>query len=114
MGVVSTTALATSTTTATSKITTGFAIVVSTAFLLRSIKRKYFSPTIKCKLSCPCGKVQGEINAKYEDSIRIYCYCDDCRTYARYIASLGKKEDTTIGQEYGTFFCLKILLFFDG
>jgi len=69
------------------------------ALILRAVKRR-LSPDICCKLSCKCGKVEGTICAKKEDSIRIYCYCEDCRRYARYIAGLGNKEDATIG-EYG-------------
>lgn len=68
--------------------------------VLRAIKRA-FSPTIHCKLSCQCGKIQGHINAKWEDSIRIHCYCTDCRSYANYIAKLGNHEETTIGKPHG-------------
>mmetsp|Transcript_20251 Transcript_20251/g.48250 ORF Transcript_20251/g.48250 Transcript_20251/m.48250 type:complete len:258 (+) Transcript_20251:85-858(+) len=85
--------------------------IVVSALILRAIKRRYFSPTICCKLSCQCGKIQGRVCAKWEDSIRIWCYCDDCRQYADYVANLqvqqhGKKKNITqpkpiYGEEYG-------------
>ena len=76
------------------------AATTGAALILRAIKRA-FSPTIKCHLSCECGKIQGNVRAKWEDSIRIYCYCKECRLYANYIASLGNKQDKTIGMPYG-------------
>jgi Family of unknown function (DUF6151) len=96
--------------TATALIATVGAFVV-----LRRIKRS-FSPKIQSKLKCRCGKVQGEVSAKAEDSLRLYCYCKDCQNYAQFldrenplIASCGEshivqvcKSDVFIhqGQEY--------------
>ena len=72
------------------------AVVVSAAtatvgLILRAMKRS-FSPTVHAKLSCRCGKIQGEICAKKDDSVRLHCYCEDCRNYAQTIANL---DDTT-------------------
>ena len=61
-------------------------------FILRTIKRS-LSPTIRAKLSCRCGSLQGEICAKQEDSVRLHCYCEDCRTYANVIANLDDNKD---------------------
>ncbi|CAB9507291.1 expressed unknown protein [Seminavis robusta] len=90
-------------TSSTPTLTTALTAVAATAgvaIVLRAIKR-HFSPTISSKLQCKCGKIQGHVHAKYEDSARIYCYCQDCRDYANYIASLGGNKDETIGKEFG-------------
>lgn len=56
--------------------------------MVRAVKRSK-SPIIESKLSCKCGSIQGKISAKKEDSLRIYCYCTDCRAYATAIGGLG-------------------------
>lgn len=71
------------------------ATTVGVLLVGRAIKRSFFSPTIECKLQCPCGSIQGTLRAKREDSIRINCYCEDCRQYAKFIASLGTEKDCT-------------------
>ena len=77
--------------------------LASTTIVLLVVRviRRQFSPIICSKLSCRCGKIQGQVCAKREDSIRIYCYCKDCRQYAKFIAHLGNQEDTTIGKPRG-------------
>lgn len=74
---------------------------IGTALLLRAVKRS-FSPEITCKLSCQCGKIQGQVVAKREDSIRIHCHCSDCRMYAAFVASLSnnKTRDSYWGKDY--------------
>lgn len=71
--------------------------VIGTALVLRAIKRSV-SPEIRCKLKCKCGKVEGCVKAKKEDSIRIHCFCEDCRVYARFVAAQGNHEEETIGK----------------
>ncbi|CAJ1328657.1 unnamed protein product [Effrenium voratum] len=73
------------------------AVAVTTLLVLRALRRR-LSPVITSKLACRCGKVQGEISAIRQDSMRIHCYCGDCRQYARFIANLGKQEEKTIGE----------------
>ena len=73
------------------------AAAISTLLVLRALRRRA-SPIITSKLACRCGKIQGEISAIHQDSIRINCYCSDCRQYAKFIASLGQQDDTTIGE----------------
>ena len=73
------------------------AAAVTTLLALRALRRR-LSPQITSKLACRCGQIQGEISAIRQDSIRIHCYCEDCRQYARFIAGLGKQDDTTIGE----------------
>ncbi|CAE7620237.1 unnamed protein product [Symbiodinium natans] len=77
----------------------GVGAAVTTLLVLRALRRR-LSPVVTSKLACRCGKIQGEISAIRQDSIRIHCYCGDCREYAKFIASLGEQGDTTIG-EYG-------------
>jgi Family of unknown function (DUF6151) len=89
-----------STSTLTTALTVA-AVTAGAAIVVRTVRRHYFSPTITCKLSCRCGQIQGTVSAKKEDSAFIYCYCQDCRDYATFIAQLGGKPDTTIGKEYG-------------
>lgn len=83
-----------------SLVITAAGAVAATVLTMRAIKR-YWSPTIECQLKCQCGKIEGTISAKKEDSIRIVCYCEDCRQYAKFIAGLGNHPDTTIGQPHG-------------
>ena len=78
----------------------GASSTVAVALVLRAIKRR-FSPTITCRLKCQCGAVQGEIRAKHEDSIRIYCFCQDCRDYAKFCQSQSKNAPNTIGMPCG-------------
>eukprot|EP00980_Cylindrotheca_fusiformis_P000151 scaffold24_cov128-Cylindrotheca_fusiformis.AAC.24 len=59
------------------------------AIVIRTVKRSK-SPVIVCKLACPCGAIQGKVCAKREDSLRLYCFCRDCRNYATAIAEQGK------------------------
>ena len=66
--------------------------VVATTLLLRAMKRK-FSPAICCKLRCKCGNIQGQVCAKREDSIRIWCFCDDCREYADFVAAQQRQDN---------------------
>ena len=73
------------------------AATVVTMLALRALRRRW-SPVITSKLSCRCGKIQGEVSAIRQDSIRINCYCADCREYATFIASLGNQDETTIGK----------------
>lgn len=86
----------------TSPLTVAGAVAAAAgvALALRAIKRS-FSPMIRSELSCRCGRIRGTISAKREDSIRIYCYCEDCRQYARFIAQLGDRADETIGKPHG-------------
>ena len=73
----------------------------ATALLVRAIRRA-LSPTHTTHLSCRCGQIQGTVTAKRQDSICIYCYCQDCRDYAHFIAERrGNQPDTTIGQPHG-------------
>jgi hypothetical protein len=44
--------------------------------------------------------VQGYIAAKREDSLRIWCFCQDCRDYADFVASQDIKAENVVG-EYG-------------
>jgi Family of unknown function (DUF6151) len=81
-------------------VLTAVAVTAAAAIVIRTIRR-YFSPIITCKLSCRCGQIQGTVSAKKEDSTFLYCYCQDCRDYATFVAKLGGKPDTTIGTEYG-------------
>jgi len=48
-------------------------------------------------LQCECGKIRGEIQAIKEDSMRLDCYCEDCRNYATFVAKEGKRTEKTIG-----------------
>lgn len=86
--------------TSASSVAAAAAAVAATVLTLRAIKR-YRSPTIDCQLRCRCGKIEGTISAKREDSIRIACYCADCRQYARFLAKQSNHEETTIGQPHG-------------
>jgi hypothetical protein len=43
---------------------------------------------IEAKLSCQCGAIQGKVCAKREDSMRLYCYCNDCRGFTNAIAAI--------------------------
>jgi hypothetical protein len=84
----------------TQTLTTTTAICASTiavALVGRYIKRQR-SPKIHSKLQCPCGSVQGYIQCIHEDSIRLWCFCDDCREYAEFVASQG---GTSVVGEYG-------------
>ncbi|KAG7352615.1 hypothetical protein IV203_008663 [Nitzschia inconspicua] len=81
-------------------ISTTIAVVaISAACIWRTIRRSR-SPVIQCKLSCNCGKVQGYIAAKREDSIRIWCFCQDCQDYGAFVASQDKHAKNIVG-EYG-------------
>jgi Family of unknown function (DUF6151) len=81
--------------------TTAIAAVgtIAAAWIWRTVQRRK-SPVIRCKLSCNCGKVQGYIAAKREDTIRIWCFCQDCRDYGAFVASLSKTAKNIVG-EYG-------------
>lgn len=72
---------------------------IALALMFRAIKRQR-SPVIHCKLSCKCGTVQGYIAAKREDTIRIWCFCQDCRDYADFVASQDSAAENIVG-EYG-------------
>ena len=73
-------------------VSVALAATAGVALVLRAVKRS-FSPTIRAKLSCRCGAVQGEICAKKEDSIRLHCYCEDCQNYAKAISDLDSKDN---------------------
>lgn len=84
---------------------TGVALVavgtaLGLALLGRAIRRSR-SPTIVCHIECECGKIAGTVSAKKEDSIRINCYCGQCRQYAHWVAAQGNKEDQSIGYPHG-------------
>ena len=68
--------------------------LATTILVVRAVKRS-FSPNITSKLACRCDKVRGEICAKAEDSIRLWCYCEDCRNYATRIAELDDSKTTS-------------------
>lgn len=68
--------------------------------VLRAIKR-HFAPVIQAKLSCRCGKVQGSICAKADDSIRLRCYCEDCRNYANFIEKDSSSKESIVYQPCG-------------
>jgi len=68
-----------------------------TALVVRTLKRTFFSPTIRASWSCRCGKIQGTIRAKCEDTIRLHCYCQDCRDYATVIANLNNDATDSKG-----------------
>ena len=75
----------------TSAIPSALGALVATAgaaLILRAIKRSY-QPVVQAKLKCRCGKIRGVISAKADDSVRLHCYCKDCRAYANCIAGLG-------------------------
>eukprot|EP00980_Cylindrotheca_fusiformis_P000150 scaffold24_cov128-Cylindrotheca_fusiformis.AAC.23 len=69
------------------------------AMVVRTVKRSK-SPVIECKLACPCGAIQGKICAKREDSLRVYCYCSDCRNYTTAVAEQGKGTTATPTKKY--------------
>jgi hypothetical protein len=73
--------------------------VIAVALICRTIRRQR-SPVIHCHLSCRCSKVQGYIAAKREDSIRIWCFCQDCRDYADFVASQDINAENVVGK-YG-------------
>jgi len=74
------------------------ATTVGAAMLTRAIKRS-LSPEICCSFRCECGRIEGEIRCKREDSIRITCHCADCRRYAACIASLPGRSDELDGDD---------------
>ena len=76
------------------------AATAGVALILRAVKRS-FSPTVRAKLSCRCGAVQGEISAKKEDSVRLHCYCEDCRNYAKAISNLDSKDNKPLSYPCG-------------
>eukprot|EP00934_Nitzschia_sp_Nitz4_P005357 Nitzschia sp. Nitz4//scaffold107_size73032//62309//62971//NITZ4_005771-RA/size73032-processed-gene-0.114-mRNA-1//1//CDS//3329532626//5347//frame0 len=70
---------------------------LAVALTVRAMKRKS-SPKIHCNLKCNCGKVKGYIEAKREDSMRLFCYCEDCRNFAKFVAKEGNKPDKYSGE----------------
>lgn len=76
------------------------AATAGVALILRTVKRS-LSPTVHAKLSCRCGAIQGEICAKKDDSVRLHCYCEDCRNYAKAIANLDPKKNPPMSYPCG-------------
>lgn len=74
----------------------GVGAALAVTLIGRFIKRSA-SVEIRSALRCECGKIQGEIRAKPEDTIRLLCYCKDCQEYAHFVAREGLKKVTCLG-----------------
>lgn len=69
------------------------------AILIGRAIRRHLQPIITAQLQCRCGQIQGQIRAIRPDTLRITCYCQDCRDYAAFVAAQGdgdnqKEKDT--------------------
>jgi hypothetical protein len=62
------------------------------ALIVRWIQKRANTPMVRARLQCICGKVQGEVAAIPQDSIQIYCYCQDCRAYAAFVRGAAQQQ----------------------
>jgi hypothetical protein len=63
------------------------AALTTTLVVVRWIQKRANTPIVRARLQCACGKVQGVVVAIPQDSLQLYCYCQDCRDYAAFVAA---------------------------